>query len=49
MRFLPFKRVEYVFLLLVALYMGLSAVAAYTHGLGHRFSPLMYLEKCLSL
>lgn len=46
MHFLPFKRVEYVFLLLVALYMGLSAVAAYTHGLGDRFSPLMYLEKC---
>lgn len=46
MRVLPFNRAEYVFLLLVALYMGICAFVAYSHGLGHRFHPLMYLEKC---
>lgn len=49
MRFLPFRPVEYVFLLLIALYMGISAFVAYSHGLGERFHPLMYMEQCVNM
>ncbi len=40
-------RSEIVFLLLVALYVGISAAVAYSYDLGHRFHVLMYMERCV--
>lgn len=43
----PFHRSEYIFLLLVAAYVGICAFAAQQAGLGERFYPLMYMERCV--
>lgn len=45
MRIPLITRSEIVFLLLAALYVGVSAAASYSHGLGHRFHALMYMER----
>lgn len=44
-RFLGIGKAECVFLLLVSIYMVVSATVAYSHGLGAQYHPLMYLNK----
>lgn len=44
---LPFYRVEYVFLLLVAIYVAVCAGVSHAYGLGDQFHPLMYMERCV--
>lgn len=47
MRFLPYQRVEYIFLLLVAIYVATCAAVSHAYGLGDKFQPLMYMERCV--
>ena len=47
MRFLPYQCVEYIFLLLVAVYVATCAVVSHAYGLGDKFQPLMYMERCV--
>lgn len=49
MRIPLITRSEIVFLLLAALYVGISAAVAYGHGLGHRFHALMYMNNAISM
>lgn len=47
LRFLPFHRSEYIFLLMVAAYVGICGAVAHFYGQGDRFHPLMYMERCV--
>ena len=49
MRIPLITRSEIVFLLLAALYAGISAAVAYSHGLMDRFHVLMYMDKAMAM
>lgn len=44
-----FRREEYIFLLLVALYVGACWFVSIQSGEGDRFHPLMYMDRCVSM